>query len=186
MERMNKRGKIVTEILVMMVLIVLTSAVILLLVQSGVISVKADVNQADLLNTDFVPYGREGSLVISEFHFCTEVTASFDCLSPKESFSPGDKVHFFFVAESTTSNGEIIIVENYRLRAPNGDLLLDVEGDANFQFDLTSRERQEEVKFKDYFVVADYLEGGEYTLELVLENPLLNKKVNAVEKFRLE
>mgnify|MGYP005672969413 CR=1 FL=1 len=67
---MNNKGKVIVELLVMLVVIVITSALILYLVQSGTISVKAENNQVSILNTEFIPMGREGYLAIKDFKFC--------------------------------------------------------------------------------------------------------------------
>lgn len=173
------------EIIVMMILVVLTSAVILFLIQSGIITVKADAEDVQLLNANFIPYTREGSLLVKEFQFCSFVDESYLCLSPQDSFPSGEAVHFRFVVESSTYQGEIMLVENYRLKGPDGKVLLDVEEEANFYYEMKSKENMESIKFKDYFFMADYLAKGEYTLELIIENPYLNKKVNMVKRFRL-
>ncbi|GEM_PF-961751 len=183
---MNKSGKVVTEILVMMMVIVLTSAIILFLVQSGLITVKAEGEQAPILNTEFIPLGREGYLAVKEFKFCIYVDDNYNCLLEKDSFFQEDEVHFFFVVESTTANGEIMLIENYRLKDPSGKVLVDIDAKNNYHFEMSSKDKQETVSFKDYFTLADNSEPGEYTLELVLENPLLNKKATLSKTFLVE
>lgn len=187
---MNKSGKVITEILVMMVVIVLTSAIILFLVQSGLITVKAEGEQPQVLNTEFIPLGREGSLAVKDFKFCVYVDENYNCLSEKdglkEGFFLGDEVHFFFVVESTTANGEIMLIENYRIKDPSGKVLIDIDAKNNYHFEMSSKDKQETVSFKDYFTLADNSESGEYTLELILENPLLNKKTTLIKPFKVE
>jgi hypothetical protein len=75
------------------------------------------------------------------------------------------------------------LVENYRIRNPYGEIILDVDQKNNLHFDVSSKERVEMVTFKDYFKLGNDLPLGEYTLELVIENPLLDKKVVRSEKF---
>ena len=79
---MNKRGKVITEILVMMIVIMLTSAIILFLVQSGLITVKAEGEQAPVLNTEFIPLGREGYLAVKDFKFCIYVDENYTAEMP--------------------------------------------------------------------------------------------------------
>src|SRR3989338_8011966 len=95
---MNNRGSVM-EVLVLMIVVVLTSGVILLLVNTGVITVKAQSNEP-ILNTEFIPLCREGSLVIKDFKFCENVDEFYNCENPKESFARGDKIYFRFVVES--------------------------------------------------------------------------------------
>ena len=183
---MNNKGKVIVELLVMLVVIVITSALILYLVQSGTITVKAENNQVSVLNTEFIPMGRGGFLAIKDFKFCNFVDLNYNCIGETENFFLGSEVYFLFVVETTTVNGQIMVVENYRIKGPNGELLLDVDEKNNFNFDITSNERKESVTFKDFFVVGSDLSAGEYTLELIINNPLLNKKTTSVNKFQME
>ena len=79
-----------------------------------------------------------------------------------------------------------MLVENYQIKGPNGELLLGVDEKNNFNFDLISNEKKELITFKDFFVVGSDLSEGEYTLELIVNNPLLNKKTTLVKKFQME
>ncbi len=182
---MNKSAKGVTGLLTMMIVVVATSAIILIFIQAGLISVKASEQDVPLLNAEFVPYVREGNLAIANFQFCGKVDDAYRCIDEKERFFPGEQVHFRLEVESSTYNGEVMIVENYRIKGPDGSVLLDVDEKANFQFNQPSRNRREWVTFKDYFVPSADLPEGKYTLELVLENPLIMKKVEAMYTFAL-
>jgi hypothetical protein len=183
---MNNKGKVIVEMLIMLVVIVITSALILYLVQSGTITVKAENDQVSILNTEFIPMGREGYLAIKDFKFCDFVDLNYNCVGETENFFLGSEVYFLFVVETTTVSGQIMVVENYRIKGPNGELLLDVDEKNNFNFDITSKERKESITFKDFFVVGSDLSEGEYTLELIVNNPLLNKKTTSVKKFQME
>ena len=55
----------------------------------------------------------------------------------------------------------------------------------SFYFDIDSNEEKELVTFKDYFVVGENLASGDYILELFIENPLLNKNITLVKKFKM-
>ncbi len=181
----NKKGKVATELLIMLITVVVTSAIIFLLVQGGVLTVKMEAEQTSVLNTEFIPMGREGSLAVKDFKFCGFVDLNYQCISETEEFYLGSEVHFIFIIESSTSNGDIMLVENYMVKGPEGNILLDVDEKNNFNFDIISKERQELVTFKDFFVVGEELEEGEYTLELFVENPLLNKKTTLIKKFMI-
>ncbi len=182
---MNKKGKVAMEILMMMITIVVTSAIIFLLIQSGLISVRAENSDVSVLNAEFIPMGREGYLTIQDFNFCDFVDPGYNCIGESDSFPLGSQVHFLFVIESSTYNGDVMLVENYRIKGPNGELLLEVDEKNNFHYEISSDETKEQVTFKDFFVVGEELPEGEYTLELFIENPLLNKKTTLIKEFKM-
>lgn len=183
--QINKRG-FMTEFLVLLVVIVFTSLTILLLVRYNLLQVKERNEEVQILNMEFIPYGREGTLVMKEFNFCQAVDEQFNCLSPPESFALGEEVHFQFQVESSTSSGQVRLVENYRLLDPSGTVILELDAKNNFNFVLESSGGEELIKMKDYFIVNPDSPEGEYTLELVLENPLLNKKVTLTKKVMIK
>ena len=182
---MNQQGKVITELLVMLIMIVLTSGVILLLVQSGILSVKAENEQVSILNTEFIPMGREGSLAVKDFQLCDYVDPAYNCVNEGGTFVAGSEVHFRFVVESSTYNGDIMLVENYRVKDSQGKIIFDVEDKDNFHFDTSSSELKEKVSFKDYFVLAEDAPEGEYSLELIVENPLLVKRTVTFKTFKV-
>lgn len=182
---MNNKGKIALEILIVLVIIVLTSGVTLALVNLGILEPKAGGGEVSLLNADFIPVGREGYLAVKEFKFCGEVDERYNCAEEKETFNLGEEVHFRFGVESSTSGGEVMLVENYRIKGPSGKVLLEVDEKNNFYFEVKSKERKEVIAFKDYFRVGFDMPKGEYVLELVMENPLLNKKATLVKRFEM-
>ncbi len=171
------------EILALLILVVFTSATILVLITTGVISVKADAPQQSVLNAEFIPSGRAGSLAIKEFDFCTFIDNFYNCLTPTNQFAMGQEVHFLFVVETSTYQGQVIIVENYRIKDPSGNTILDVNQKDNFNFDLSSKETKELITVKDFFTINPGSLTGEYTLDLVLENPLLNKQTTLSQTF---
>ena len=182
----NHKGRVAIEVLVVLVAIVITSAVILFLVQSGIIAVKGQSFPEPILNAEFIPIQRDGFLAIKEFQFCGLVDDNYLCLEPSESFPRGAEVHFRFVVESTVQHGEVLMVENYKIKGPDGSIILDVDAKNNFNFDSKSQRKTEEITFKDYFVTTLQLPAGEYSLELLLANPLLDKKTRTVKKFELK
>lgn len=184
---MNRHGTILTEFLVLLIMIVLTSATVLFLVKTGVLMVRAEGEEISVLDAEFLPIGREGYLAIKEFQFCEGVDELYQCVGEKDTFQIGEEVHFRFVVESSVTNGEVMLVENYRVKGPNGEIILEVEEENNYHVTLQSGGRQEEVHFKDFLITEPGEDSaGQYTLELVMENPLLNKKTTLVKQFMVQ
>jgi len=180
---MNTKATSVTELIVLLIIIVVTSATILLLVKFNVLTLKADGGQEPVLNAEFIPYAREGTLVVKEFSFCRSVDDAYNCLGGGAVFTFDQPVYYRFGVESSTFNGDIKIMKNYRIKGPTGDVLLDVGNDQQYEFNTISQNDKETVLFKDYFVIPSGLPAGEYTLELVVENPLLTKTTTLAQKF---
>lgn len=172
--------------MIFLVLAVLISATILFLVKSGVIKTKDSGAEISVLNTEFLPIGRSGTLVLKQFDFCGYVDENYDCVRPGDLFYLGDSVYFRFVVESSSSNNEIFLIENYRLLSPSGKILLDVNEEENFYFNLPSNKNKEEINFKDFFIIGPEEETGEYTFELFLENPSIGKKITLTKHFLME
>src|SRR3989344_4712552 len=79
---MRKNGKIEVEVFIVLITMVFTSAIILLLVYSGTLKVREDVSAEPILNTEFLPVGREGFLAVKEVAFCSYVDErSYFCFS---------------------------------------------------------------------------------------------------------
>lgn len=182
---MNKQGRVEFEILLMLITIVVTSAVLFTLVRAQVIEVKPQTEEVSVLNTEFLPYGREGVVVVKSFQFCGRVDEQFNCLNPKETFKRGEEVHFLFVVESTTVNGEIRLAENYRFGNAQ-KVFLNIDEKNTFNYELDSRKDTEEIKFKDYFIAGWDLTPGDYNVDLVMENTLLQKKATFSKKVSVE
>ena len=176
---MNKTASI-AQLLGLLITVVLTSAGILLLVQAGVITVRAESTES-VLNTEFIPMGREGYLDLKEFKFCGLVDAQLRCVNEKSNFKVGEKVYVVFMVESSSYNGQVLLARNYRIRNPAGEVILDVDAKNSYDFDVQSSKEQEVVTFADYFTLTD--EVGEYALDVIVENPLLSKKITATKRF---
>ena len=180
-----KQGKIATEILMVMITIVITSSIIFLLIQAGTIEVQGSSSGTSLLNANFLPMGRVGNVVIKDFVFCSYIDEEYNCLGESNEFYLGEEAYFRFVVETSTFNGQIMLVKNYRIKDANGKVLLEVDEKNNFNYDLQSEETLEAVTFKDYFFVGEELEYGKYTLELIIRNPLLDKMSTLSQDFML-
>ena len=180
---MKTKGSI-AQLLGLLITVVLTSAGILLLVQAGVITVRAESTES-VLNTEFI-VNRGGEIQIQDFKFCKSVDDTYNCLGEGDSFLLGEKVYFRFGVETSTYQGQVLLVENYQVKGPDGRVLIEVDQKRNFNVDFSSKESMEDVSFKDFLVTNEKDQLGEYTLDLVMENPLLNKKVTITKRFRLE
>ncbi|MBI2102496.1 hypothetical protein HYT55_01550 [Candidatus Woesearchaeota archaeon] len=180
---MNTKATGMIELIVFLIIIVVTSAIVLLLIKFNVVTVKMEGEQEPVLNAEFIPYAREGVLVVKEFSFCRTVDETYNCLGPGSTFTFGQPIYYRFGVESSTYHRQIKIVKNYRIRGPTGEVLLDVGTDQQYQFDVVSDNDQEVVLFKDYFVVPSGLPVGEYTFELVVGNPLLTKQATLTQRF---
>ena len=172
--------------MVVLIVIVVTSAIILLLVKSGVLAVQDGQETIKVINQDFLPFGSEGNIIVKDFKFCDFVDTDYNCLGESNEFFLGSEIHFLFVVESSTLNGQVILSENYRIKDPFGNLILAIDESENFNVDFTSRKEKETITFKDYFFVSEDLSEGEYTLELVIGNSLFSKEATLVEKFNLK
>jgi len=181
---MNKTGRLAMSILIVLIVIVLTSAVMLLLIKTGVLSVKIDRGE-QVLNTEFVPYTREGRMSVQDFKFCGYVGSGYRCVGPGNDFTLGDDVYFVFVVESSVYQGEVKLVENYRVKNAKGKVLFEIDNKNNYYFNAKSSKQTERVTFKDYFTIND-LVPGKYYLELWVDNPLINKRNKVVKEFVVE
>ena len=183
--RMFKRGRIEIEVFMVLITMVFTSAIILLLVYSGTITVKEDVSTEPILNTEFLPAGREGFLAVKDFAFCSYVDENLNCLSRQQEFSPLENVYVRFVVESSTFGSQVMLSRNYRIRNPLGNVVLEAEQKNAYHFELSSVKKTENIIFADFFVMGEDAVPGEYTLDAIVENILLGEKVTLTQKFMI-
>lgn len=180
----NKKAKIELEILIFMIIILLVSGAIFGMIRAGILSVRPGAEQVSVLNTEFIPFNREGSLALKNFNFCAWVDEQYVCADPRSAFSFGEAVRFTFGVESSPYNGAIKLVENYQVVSPSGKVILEAEDKSSFNFDLKSNKATELVSFKDYFIINSG-ESGTYTLNLIMYNPLLDKRVTLTKEFEV-
>lgn len=180
----SHQGNIAVKILSILVVAVITSVLVLVLVKTGIISVKGEHEPVEVLNMEFLPLRNVGNIDVKEFSFCQSVDETFNCIA-KSSFNFGEQVHFKYLVESAVFDGQVMVVKNYRIKSPSGQLLLDADSKDNFYVDVRSRKPAETITFKDYFTLLGTGETGEYTLELIIENPLIQKKATVVKKFEV-
>ena len=185
---MNKKGKIAVEILIMLITVAVTSAVIFILIQSNVIKIKASNAEVSVLNAEFIPMGREGYLNIKDFKFCGYVDEKYNCVGEGEDFEQGSEVYFVFAVESSTYNGDVMLIENYGVKGIQGETLLEIEQNNNYHYDIKSDKSKETIYFKDYFTVSSELPAGEYTLNLFISklNEIIYEKTRNSFRSRYE
>lgn len=172
-----KQGKIELEILIFVIIILAVSGTIFGLIRAGIINVRPGTEQVSVLNAEFIPFVREGTLAINTFQFCGWVDGQYNCFDPRSTFAFGEAIRFTFVVESSPYNGLIKLVENYQVTSPSGRVVLEAEDISNFNYELQSSKSTEKVSFKDYFTINAGGEAGTYTINLIMYNPLLDKKV---------
>ncbi|MEK6938182.1 MAG: hypothetical protein AABX04_04015, partial [Nanoarchaeota archaeon] len=149
----NKHGKIELEILIFVIIILVVSGIIFGLIRAGILNVRPGMEQVSVLNAEFIPFTREGTLAINTFQFCGFVDEQYGCFDPRSTFGFGEAIRFTFVVESSPYNGLIKLVENYRVTAPSGKTVLEAEDTSNFNYELKSSKPTEKVSFKDYFTI---------------------------------
>ena len=179
---MNKKAEFAWEVVLILVTIVLTSALVFTLVQAGVIEVEQNSNQ-EMLLMEFIPVFKEDKLVISKFRFCNYESSLEGCFNEQEIFKPGERVHFAFQVLTSVSDGNVYLVENYRLLDPNGEVLIEIREEYNREYQLNSESNEETVYYKDYFILGTNSLTGQYTLELLVKNSLSNKELVLIKKF---
>jgi hypothetical protein len=182
--QMNVKANVAIKVLSILVIVIVTSALVLVLVRTGVVSVKAEHEPVNVLNTEFIPARNVGHLNIREFSFCSFVDDDFNC-DVKNSFNFGDEVHFKYIVDSTIFDSQLLVAKNYRIKGPSGELLLDAESKDNFYVDIRSEKKSELISFKDFFTLLGDGDVGVYTIELIIENPLIEKRATLTEKFEV-
>lgn len=175
------------EVLIFITLVVCTSAVVLALVHFDIIHIReSDGQDQPILNAEFIPFERDGNLRIKRFEFCELVTPTYECINPKNTFPKGLPTHFKMVMDSDVTDGFIKLEENYRIKGPQNQVLLEVGDRESFHYEKRSFESSEVVALADSFTVSTDLPTGTYTLEVFVYNPLINKKVTLTRTFEVE
>ena len=169
-----KQGKLAIEILIILIVVTFTAALILFLVKSGVVDVEEgeDVN---FLNTEYITGGREGSLTIQDFSFCISIDDQNNCEFETTNFQFSEEIYFLTSIKSSTVNNQIQLIENYQIKDPNGEIIYDVNQREDFIVEDTSSKKEETIPITDSFAI-NFGDEGEYTLDLIISNPLLNKQ----------
>ncbi len=182
MSETQERSAVPFDILLFLAIVVITSAVLLSLLSFGFITLK-DQPPAQILNTEFIPFERDGTMVISTFEFCSSVDLAYACINPKDTFKFGEPIHFRILIQSDPVNNIIRLEENYRIKGPQNQIFLEIGDREAFQFEKTTGNDAQNVIIADSFTIDSDLPQGEYTLDLFIENPLLQKTTTLSRPF---
>jgi hypothetical protein len=177
-----KKANLAVEILVIMVLVVLTVAFSLYLVKTGIIEVDSGPKES-MLNLEFIPISKINLLSIENFQFCDYILGG-KCYANNQFYLPSE-VYFVFSVKTDVHNGKIKLIENYRIKNSQGEVILEVDAADNFHFDLSSGAASENVFFTDFFSLSEDLEPGTYTLDLVIQDAISSKKVTSSKNFEI-
>ncbi len=194
---LGNKGGLAIESLVLLVVVLFTSAAVFYLVQIGVVSVEGSDSvssesaalQDQFLNVEFLPIAKGGTLALQEFTLCYSddmYSEGISCSEERELFFPDGEVHFTYEVISSSYLGEIELTENYRLIGPDDEVILDVSEVSDIEYEASADEEVELVYFHDYFFLGDDVEPGEYTLELIITNTLINKEAVLYKEFVVE
>ena len=122
---------------------------------------------------------------MKEVAFCSYVDENLNCVRQQQEFSALENVYVRFVVESSTFDQQVILLRNYRIKNPFGEVVLEADQKNVYNFEVASAQDTEEVVFADFFVMGADALPGEYTLDVIVENSLLGKKVTASKKFMI-
>ena len=178
----QERSAVPFDILLLLAIVVITSAVLLSLLHFGILTLQ-NRPEAPLLNTEFIPFERDGTMVISKFEFCSEVDSTYACLNPKDVFRFGEQIHFRVLVRSDPVDSIIRLEENYRIIGPQGQIFLEVGDREAFLFEKAAEGDAELVAIADSFTIDSDLPPGQYTLDLFVKNPLLYKTTTISRTF---
>ncbi len=181
----STKGTIAVQVVIILLVAALTSGIMLLLVHLGVLSSDSG-NEVDVLNAQFVPLERSGDVQVRQVDFCKYVDTQFACYQKSDTFAVGEDVYLRFLVESSTFQGQIMLMRNYRIVDPAGDIIMDLEQQNSYIFEQQSGKDSESVAFADYFSLGDSPAVGEYQVEILIENPLLDKRVTLVKRFMVQ
>lgn len=182
---MNKKGGMVKEFLLVLVTVVFTSAIVFTLVSAGVLEVDQSSGSTSMLNTEFLPFGRGGELAVDNFRFCDFESNLDGCWEETELFYSGEEVHFAFEVISSTYMGKLVLIENYQLLDPEEEIILSVESENDYYYEIESSKERETIYFTDYFILGSDMGPGTYTVNLFVENQLLEKELVLTKTFQV-
>ncbi len=176
---MDKKGRIEIQVLVILIVVVITSALILFLVRSGTIKVKEDAVSEPVLNTEFLPLGKDLTLSIKDFSFCSYVDENLNCEPQAQDFDALDNIYVRFVVQSSLKE-QMILQRNYRIRNPLGEIVLQADPRNTYDFEASN---VGDAIFADFFVLSEDAIVGRYTLDIIVTDALSGKKVTLTKDF---
>jgi hypothetical protein len=179
----NKKAGITTQVIAILIVVVFTSALILYLINSGIITPKEQ-NEVDVLNTRFLYQRESGELKVNFIKACELVSPDFECINERTDFKFNEQIHFLISVESPSHNGKINLVENYEVKNPTKQVVLSANPKDNFYFEKEVITQSDTILFKDFFVINDG-ESGEYVANFIIQNPMINKHVGVAKSINI-
>lgn len=180
---MNKKAFTAMEGVVVGIILLLIVTTMFLLSYLGVIPQRKYEN-TEVLQADFIPYVREGKLVITDLKLCEALDAQKNCVNEKTTFTTPATVSVRAVVETTSTNGKVFLLENYVVRRADGTVVMAADSDLPFEMD--SQMDNQQVLFTDFFTVSESMPTGRYTFELIVKDQLMNREVTAVRELKVE
>ncbi len=180
---MNKKGGIIAQLLVLLIAVALVSAGMLLLIKFDILKVKGASSES-VLNTEFLPMGRQGILVIKEVEFCDFIDENLECSVLKDEFEQGDNIYVRFVIDTTVVDGAVIAKRNYRILDSSDKVVLQVDEANSLEYEQQTENDLQEIVFADYFTSDEFI-PGKHTVEIIIENPLISKRIISTQYFTL-
>ncbi|PIN73920.1 hypothetical protein COV20_02280 [Candidatus Woesearchaeota archaeon CG10_big_fil_rev_8_21_14_0_10_45_16] len=182
---LSKKGGLLVQVLVVLIVIILTSGLILYLVSSGVLTPDPARAEVDILNAEFIPLERTGTLTIKEFDMCEFVDEELNCFHKTSEFQRGTNIYLRALVESTVFGGQLSVGRNYRVVDSQGKVILELEDTNQRDFDYDLEGTKENLAFSDTLFFEDEVPAGDYELQLIVENQLTMKQATLTRGFRL-
>lgn len=178
----KKKGGVLVQFLVFMIVVVFISAIMIFLLKSGVLSVKEPQNDVpNVLNTEFfIGNNDKENFLVNNFEICSSLE-NFNC-GNKGEFWIGDEVFYKYYFQSPTINNQVMIIEEYQVLNSNKEILFAQQKNFNFNSDKELETRN----MKNSFFLENEFPTGEYILRLEINNLLLRKKVTLEKKFKIK
>lgn len=180
---MNKKALTSSEGIVVAIIIMLVVTTMFLLSYLGVIPTRK-YEPVEVLQADFIPYQREGKLVITDLKLCEALDVQKNCINEKTIFTTPTTISVRVVVETSPTNGKVFLLENYVVRRADGTVVLTADSDLPFEMD--SQQLNQQVLFTDFFTVTESMPTGRYTFELIVKDQLMNREVTAVKELKVE
>jgi len=78
-----------------------------------------------------------------------------------------------------------VLIENYQLLDPEEEIILSVESENDYYYEIESSKERETIYFTDYFILGSDMGPGTYTVNLFVENQLLEKELVLTKTFQV-
>ncbi len=180
----------VLSLLVALIIVLATSAGVFFLVRTGVLPVapqqQGQEERLILPIQEAVQLPKENALKITEIKLCEQVNLHLDCINEKTAFKRGETVYFTLLVETTVISNNVRLIANFGINDENGKPILAVEEQNEFPISAKSIGKTEQLRLQNSFTFEESDQPGAYILEIVVANPLINKKASKTKEFMIE